>query len=130
MKTKKLLSTLLLAVCMQCVIFLLPQKAYAADITPVTPNETFYGTLETNDTQHYYSFKVDKTGYFNVEFSPVDFAADVKHGWTIELCYADTGNSFYEEDTITSSTTLPVFNFKQGTEIYIAVSAKNRWSDT
>lgn len=129
MKTKKLLSTLLLAVCMQCVIFLLPQKAYAADITPVTPNETFYGTLETSDTQHYYSFKVDKTGYFNVEFSPVDFAADVKHGWTIELCYADTGNSFYEEDTITSSTTLPVFNFKQGTEVYIAVSAKNRWSD-
>ncbi len=46
MKIRKLLPMLLLAVCMQ-VIFPLPQKAYASEMIPVTPNETFYGTLET-----------------------------------------------------------------------------------
>ena len=122
MKTRKILQVLLLAVCMQ-VIFLLPQTARAAEMIPVTPNETFYGKLEERDTEHYYSFTVDKSGYFNIDFSLMDFAADVEDGWKVELYYGETGISFYST-TLTSNATLPVFNFKQGTKLYIAVSAR------
>lgn len=128
MKTRKILSMLLLTVCM-CGMFLASQKASAAEMTTVTPNETFYGTLESADAAHYYSFVVDKTGYFTIDFSVVDFAADVKDGWDVELCYADTGIDFYSK-TLTSNTVLPVFNFKEGTELYFAVSAHADWNES
>jgi len=123
MKTRKTLSVLLLTICM-CGMFLVSQKASAAEMTPVTPNEIFYGTLESAEDAQYYSFTVDKTGYFNVDFSVTDFAADVRDGWNVKLCYADTGNSFYTTD-LTTNTTLPTFNFKEGTKLYIAVSSKS-----
>lgn len=128
MKIRKILSALLLTICM-CGIFLVSQEACAAEMTTVTPNETFYGTLERADAEHYYSFVVDKTGYFTIDFSVVDFAADVKDGWDVELCYADTGTDFYSK-TLTSNTVLPVFNFKKGTELYFVVSAHADWNES
>lgn len=122
MKTRKLLPMLLLAVCMH-VIFLLPQKAYASEMIPVIPNETFYGTLETADTAHYYSFTVDKQGYFNINFSVEDITADTKDGWKVELYNEGTGQCIYSK-VLTSNTVLPTYNFKKGTKLYLSVSGE------
>lgn len=103
-------------------------KADASNMTTVTPNTAFTGQLEEKSSTNYYSFTVDKSGYFNIEFSIVDITADVEGGWTITLYYTDTGESIYST-TVTTNTTLPTFNFKQGTNLYIGICQDDAYWD-
>lgn len=115
--TKKLFGFALL-----CVLMLIPSKAEAARMTQVTPNVPFVGELETADTEHYYSFTVNNTGYFNIEFKPVDVTLNTEDGWHVELHDGETGEEIYGY-TVKKGTTLPISNFKKGTKLYIAVKS-------
>lgn len=110
-------------VCALCGILLIPGlKAQAVDMTPVTLNEEFTGKLEQGDTVHYYSFTVDKQGYFTISFAPKDITLDPDWGWKVGLYDGDNGKAIAEY-TIKNSYTTPKFAFAAGKKLYLQVQA-------
>ena len=105
------------------VLLITPSTTQAAVMTPVSPNVPFTGQLEVAGTEHCYSFTVDKTGYFNISFKPVDVTLDTQLGWTLSLYNASTGAKIYSTDT-EAAATLPAFNFKKGTRLFLKVYSK------
>lgn len=110
---KKLLSALLFL--LFCTCFLFPNTASAVEMEPVTFNSPFTGMLKDTKNDIYYSFTVDQTGYFYLDFSVLDFTKNTGSGWDISLHDGKTGNKIYGT-RVTSATVFPTYNFKEGTK--------------
>lgn len=103
-------------------VFAAPSVVKAASMTPVRPNEKFEGKLESVITENYYSFRVDTSGFFTIDFKPLDVTANTGGGWKIELYDGVTGDALYTTFAKTAMTS-PEFDFKKGTALYLKISA-------
>ena len=92
--------------------------------TLLKPYVKKYGTMIYSSDEDYYSYTVDRTGYFTIDFAKVDPTANAKWGWSIDM-YDVNGNCIYTYNDITTSYTTQKFNFSNGTKIYLKISAKN-----
>lgn len=116
MKNKIYQRAILLVVAfMLSITFLSVQEAQAAEGTPLTPNTTDYC-----EEPKCYSYTMDKTGYFEMQFDVTD-ATQVAGGWKLDFVDEITEETFYSV-VLKESTTLPVFNFPKGREISIRVT--------
>ncbi len=119
---KKLFGTL--AALMLAMVFVLTGEVscYAAEMTNVTCGQEITDALETNDDVNYYSFVVDKTGYFTISFTKADPTEDTGWGWDVSLHDMD-GNTLREYNGQKASFTMPKMNYKAGTKLYLKVCA-------
>lgn len=116
MKNKIYQRAILLVVAfMLSITFLSVQEVQAAEGTPLTPNTTDYC-----EEPKCYSYTMDKTGYFEMQFDVTD-ATQVVGGWKLDFVDEITNETFYSV-VLKESTTLPVFNFPKGREISIRVT--------
>lgn len=105
-----------------CIMLLPGMKVQAVDMTPVKPNEAFTGALMDRESVDYYSFTVDKQGYFTITFAPVDLVGNYRYGWQIDLYDGETGKWIADFSNLTTKYTIGKFDFRPGTKLYMAVS--------
>ena len=79
------------------------------------------GSLIYANDVDYYTYTVDKTGYFTLDFSRLDPTLDPGWGWKIAI-YDENGNSLSSYTFKTNSSTQKL-NFKRGTKLYIKICA-------
>lgn len=118
-KGMKQLISGILVLCM--VITMMPiVPAKAVNMVAITPNVSITDQLNSTGDVKYYSFTVDKSGYFDISLSVVDVTADVKQGWKVTLCDGTDGSEIYS-GSIRRNRTLPKFNFAKGTKLFVKV---------
>lgn len=120
-KGMKQLISGILVLCM--VITMMPiVPAKAEDMVEVTPNVATTDQLNSENDVKYYSFTVDKEGYFNINFSVEGTNESVGNGWSISLCDAANKKEIYS-CTVKGNQTLPKFDFAKGTKLFVKIQA-------
>lgn len=124
-KGMKQLISGILVLCM--VITMMPiVPAKAANMVAITPNVAITDQLNSGDDVKYYSFTVDKEGYFDINLAVADVTADTNRGWKITLCDGTDGSELYS-GIIQRNGTTPKFNFAKGTKLFVKVQAYADW---
>lgn len=121
MKMKKLLMTM--AIIIAGCLFVGADKSKAATTEEtIETNTVITDCLEEAGDVKYYWFTVDKSGYFNIDFSIVNPLDDAKNGWNISL-YDDEGYSLKSYKGYTKSLNTCKWNYKKGTKMCVKIEA-------
>lgn len=89
------------------------------NVLPV--NKFKYGDFWDYGDSDWYSYKVDKDGYFTVDFNKTEINDNWGVGLTLEI-YTKSGECIFSKAWIHGNYTTPKIAYKKGTTLYIKVS--------
>lgn len=106
-----------------------------ANATVIKANKEYYGKLsDTNSLSgqsgetDYFMVKIDKKGYFNINFGP-KLEATEKIGWGWNISLYNGSVCFYTATNVKTAIKTPNFNLKKGTNVYIKITPFNYFDE-
>ncbi|BBF41761.1 beta-galactosidase [Lachnospiraceae bacterium KM106-2] len=120
-KTKFAIKSILSLLFLVAMTFGMSKAASAAPMTEIATNTDVIDHTTSEQSERYYTFTMDKTGYYQIEFGVPDVTANTKAGWVLELYNFETNNLMMRKE-VKSKTILPELPFKQGSKFYIKMS--------